>query len=43
VLADLKAASIQIDPRYGSIDLTTGFLAMSNPDWIVRTVSAADK
>ncbi|MBK7611639.1 MAG: hypothetical protein IPJ15_10440 [Actinomycetales bacterium] len=43
VLADLKAASIQIDPRYGSIDLTTGFLAMPNPDWIVRTVSAADK
>ena len=31
-LADLKAASIQIDPRYGSIDLTTGFLAMPNPE-----------
>jgi hypothetical protein len=44
VLADMKAATIQIDPRYGTLDLATGFLATPNPDWIARTsTAAADK
>jgi hypothetical protein len=43
LLEDVKAASIAVDPRYGAVNYTTGFLAMPTPDWIVRTPTATDK
>ncbi|MBK6440719.1 MAG: hypothetical protein IPF90_00885 [Actinomycetales bacterium] len=41
VLDKVKAASIAVDPRYGTLDRSTGFLGAGNPDWIVRTPKAA--
>ena len=43
LLKDIKAASIAVDPRYGSVDYSTGFLGMPTPDWIVRTTTAPEK
>ncbi len=41
VLAAMKKATITVDPRYGAIDYSTGFLGMPTPGWIARTAPVA--
>ncbi|MGV1009230.1 MAG: hypothetical protein ACOYBY_11570 [Dermatophilaceae bacterium] len=40
VLAQIEAADIQIDPRFGSIDTQTGAWVKPDPNWIKPTATA---